>query len=100
MHSVFVITHDWVICNIFPCRLFYCLRFNPIAISDYFTSETYIIRPKTIAIDKQMIKGGGRGLTRTKVLLNREWDLTGIGDKLTMNKISGRLQVATQDEEY
>jgi len=51
-----------------------------------------------IAIDKQIIEGGGRGLTRTKVLLNREWDLTGLGDKLTMNKQSGKLQVAAEDE--
>jgi len=50
-----------------------------------------------IAIDKQIIEGGGRGLTRTKVLLNREWDLTGIGDLLTMDKQSGRLKVHTEE---
>ena len=52
-----------------------------------------------IAIDKQVTSDKSRGLTRTKILYNREWDLTGIGDYLTMNKTTGRLE-ATQNEEY
>ncbi len=50
-----------------------------------------------IAIDKQVTEDGSRGLTRTKVILNREWDNTGIGDVLTLNKLSGKLQTYVEE---
>lgn len=43
-----------------------------------------------IGIDKEYTADGQRGRTRLKVLLNREWDLTGIADVLTMDKSTGR----------
>lgn len=52
-----------------------------------------------ITIDKQVTEDKSRGLTRTKILYNREWDLTGVGDYLTMNKTTGRLET-TLPEEY
>lgn len=52
-----------------------------------------------IAIDKEVTEDKSRGKTRTKILYNREWDNTGIGDVLTMNPMTGRLQ-AVEAESY
>ena len=51
-----------------------------------------------LGIEKQVTEDGSRGLTRTKVMLNREWDHTGHGDKLTMDISTGRLKAV--EEEY
>lgn len=50
-----------------------------------------------VAIEKQITEDKSRGLSRTKVLLNREWDWTGIGDTLTVNPNTGWMETA---EEY
>ena len=50
-----------------------------------------------IAIDKQVTGDQSRGNTRTKVLYNREWDNTGIGDLLTVDKTSGKLISITEE---
>ena len=46
-----------------------------------------------VAIEKQIKEDGTRGHTRLKVLLNREWDMTGKCETLTMNTGTGWLEV-------
>ena len=44
-----------------------------------------------IAIDKEVTEDSSRGRTRLKLLLNREWDYTGVADYLTIDPSTGRL---------
>lgn len=51
-----------------------------------------------LAIDKQVLESKQRGHTRLKVLYNREWDWTGIGDVITMNPTTGVLETVDEQE--
>lgn len=51
-----------------------------------------------IAIDKEITEDKSRGKTRTKILYNREWDLTGTGDHLIMDRQTGRLKAVQMDD--
>ena len=50
------------------------------------------------AIDKEVKEDGSRGLSRVKVIHNREWDLSGFGDELTIHPHTGRM--VAHEQEY
>lgn len=52
-----------------------------------------------VGIDKEIKEDRSRGLSRLRVLLNREWDMLGVADLLTIDKHTGRM-VTVDPEEY